>query len=173
MTSTAVPNGRPTLLDRVVRWHLDLDGDLYGDERERLRWYEGMAAAASVQWLALPWAAVVLVWTLGRPAVLPLSVVLGVLYVPMALCTVYVRRRRVDTAVLHWSAKRITLMVLSALSYLLFVLGAFFAYREQDAGLLVGGAVGGVIGGGVSIAKLAHQSRRRRRQEAALLADEG
>ena len=47
-----------TMLDRVVRWSLDSDGDFYGDERERLRWYEGIATAASLQWLAIPWAAV-------------------------------------------------------------------------------------------------------------------
>ena len=35
-----------SVLDRVVRWNLDFDGDIYGDERERLRWYEGIATAA-------------------------------------------------------------------------------------------------------------------------------
>jgi hypothetical protein len=49
------------VLDRVVRRHLDFDGDLYGDERERLRWYEGIATAASLQWLAIPWVAAILV----------------------------------------------------------------------------------------------------------------
>ena len=55
-------------IDRVVHWHLDFDGDIYGDEREHLRWCEGMATAASLQWLAIPWAAAVLVRPLGRPA---------------------------------------------------------------------------------------------------------
>src|SRR3712207_9477580 len=88
---------RVPLLDRIVRWNLDTDGDMYGDERERLRWYEGIATAASLQWIGVPWAAAVLVWVLGRPAVLPLAVVLAVLYLPILLCTVYVRRRRGDT----------------------------------------------------------------------------
>ena len=47
-----------TVLDRVVRWNLDINGDSYGDERERFRWYEGIAAAFSVQSLLVPWAAV-------------------------------------------------------------------------------------------------------------------
>src|SRR5688500_14395530 len=100
-----------TVLDRVVRWNLDLDGDgtIYGDERERLRWYEGIATAASLQWLAIPWAAAVLVWVLGRPSVLPLAVVLAALIVPMAVCTAYVRRRRVDTEVHSWNRKRVLL----------------------------------------------------------------
>ena len=59
-----------TVLDRVVRWNLDVDGDLYGDERERYRWYEGIATAASLQWLIIPWAAAIMVWPLGRPSVL-------------------------------------------------------------------------------------------------------
>ncbi|MET0424989.1 MAG: hypothetical protein ABW046_13985, partial [Actinoplanes sp.] len=74
-----------TLLDRVVHWNLDLDGDLYGDERERYRWYEGIATAASLQWMLIPWAAAIMVWPLGRPAVLPLAVVLAVLWLPMLL----------------------------------------------------------------------------------------
>ena len=83
-----------TLLDRVVRWGLDSDGnDFYGDERERLRWYEGIATAASLQWLAIPWAAAVLVWPLGMPSVLPLTVMLVLLVVPMAMCMAYVHRR--------------------------------------------------------------------------------
>ncbi len=56
------------LLDRVVRWNLDLDGDSFGDERERYRWYEGMTTAASLHGLLIPWAAAIMVWPLGRPA---------------------------------------------------------------------------------------------------------
>ena len=43
-----------TVIDRVVRWNLDLDGSdaIYGDERERLRWYEGITTAASLLNLA-------------------------------------------------------------------------------------------------------------------------
>ena len=48
-------------------------------------------------------------WPLGRPSVLPLTVVLVLLVIPMALCTVYVRRRRVDTEVHAWTGKRVLL----------------------------------------------------------------
>ncbi|GAA2621869.1 hypothetical protein [Paractinoplanes durhamensis] len=61
------------VLDRVVRWNLDLDGDLYGDERERLRWYEGIATAASLQSILIPWSAAVMVWPLGKPAALSIG----------------------------------------------------------------------------------------------------
>ena len=171
-TSTVASDGRLTLLDRIVRWSLDPGGDLYGDERERLRWYEGIATAASLQWIALPWAAAILVWILGRPTVLPLGVVLAVLYVPMVMCTAYVHRRRVDTTPPSWSAKRIVVTVLSVVPYLLFVLGACYAYRSSDAGLLRGAAIGSIVGGVLAGATAVVQSRRRRKREATLTGDE-
>jgi hypothetical protein len=163
-----------TLLDRVVRWNLDLDGsgDIYGDERERLRWYEGIATAASMQWLAIPWAAALLVWPLGKPSVLPLLVVLVALVVPMAICTIYVRRRRVDTEVHAWSRKRVVLHILGNLPYVVFVVGALYAYGGPDSSVWRGAVFGAVLGGiGGGIAAIAG-TRRKRRQEA-LAADAG
>lgn len=171
-TSTVASTGRLSLLDRIMRWHLDPDGDLYGDERERLRWYEGIAAAAGLQWMALPWAAAVLVWTLGRPAVLPSAVLLVVLYVPMVMSLVYVRRRRVETTPRSYSAKRILITVLTVLPYVLFVVGASYAYRSSDAGAFRGAAIGAVIGGALSCVTAALGTRRRRRREAAVIGDE-
>lgn len=154
-----------TLLDRVVRWNLDFDGngEIYGDERERLRWYEGIATAASLQWLAIPWAAAVLVWLLGRPSVIPLVVVLAALVVPMALCTAYVHTRRVVTEVHAWSRKRLVLSVLGGLPYVVFVVGALHAYSASAGRGAVFGAVIGGIGGAVATIL---GTRRKRRQEA-------
>jgi len=156
-----------TLLDRVVRWGLDSDGngDIYGDERERLRWYEGMATAASLQWLAIPWAAAVLVWPLGEPSVLPLTIVLVLLVVPMALCTVYVRRRRVDTEVRAWTGKRVLWSVLGSLPYLVFLIGSLYAYSPESSAW-VGAIFGAVIGGAVGTVAAVLGTRRKRRQEA-------
>jgi hypothetical protein len=154
-----------TILDRVVHWNLDLDGDIYGDERERYRWYEGIATAASLQWLVVPWSAAVMVWPLGRTAVLPLAVVLVLMWIPMVLCTIYVRRRRVDTAPRSWGAKRVFLTVAGSLPYAVFLIGAFYVYDPAGSvwrGALVGGVLGAVLGGASQIA----QSRRRRRQDA-------
>ncbi|WP_433296648.1 hypothetical protein ACQP2F_38920 [Actinoplanes sp. CA-030573] len=159
-----------SVLDRVVRWNLDLDGDLYGDERERYRWYEGIATAASLQWVLVPWAAAIMVWPLGRPAVVPLAVVLAVLLGPMVLCTVYVQRRRVDTTPRSWHAKRVLLTVLGTAPFVVFLIGALYAYEpEGDAwkGAMVGGVLGGVGG---AVAKTVEGRRRRRRE--ALAEDE-
>ncbi|GAA0456639.1 hypothetical protein Ade02nite_05570 [Paractinoplanes deccanensis] len=155
------------VLDRVVRWNLDLDGDLYGDERERYRWYEGIATAASLQWLAIPWAAAIMVWPLGKPAVLPLAVVLVLLYVPTLLSTVYVRRRRVDTAPRSWNAKRVFLTLASGTPAAVFLIGSLYVYDPQGA-TWRGAAFGGVFGALAGLVAQVVETRRRRRREAAL-----
>jgi predicted membrane-bound spermidine synthase len=160
-----------TLLDRVVRWNLDFDGDIYGDERERLRWYEGIATAASLQWMAIPWAAAVMVWPLGRPSVVPLAVVLAVLVLPMWLSAVYVRSRRVDTVPRRWTGKRLLLSILGGLPFLVFLIGALYVIDPESSswrGAIVGAAIGGAIG----IVMSAMKVRRRRRAEAAIVGDE-
>jgi hypothetical protein len=159
-----------TLLDRVVRWNLDLDGDLYGDERERFRWYEGIATAASLQWLLIPWAAAIMVWPLGRPAVLPLAVVLVLLWLPMVLTTVYVRRRRVETAPRSWRAKRILVTFLGGAPYAVFTVGALYVF-DPDGSTWRGAVVGGVLGGLLGVAATVVEGRRRARRDA-LAADE-
>jgi hypothetical protein len=171
MTTTTASPGRTTVIDRIARWTLDPDGDLYGDERERLRWYEGIAVAANLQWIAVPWAAAVLVWVLGRPSVLPLGVVLVAMYVPTVLCLLYMRRRRVETAVQRWTAKRIVLGALGGLPYVAYLLGAMNAYGGTDRSVLSGAAVGAVVGGVLAAGFLAYSSSRRRRREAATIPD--
>src|SRR3954470_9496113 len=104
-----------SVLDRVVQWNLDYNGDLYGDERERYRWYEGIATAAQLQSILIPWAAAVAIWPLGEPAVVPLAIMLFMLWLPAVLSTVYVRARKVETAPRRWSSKRVLLTVVTAL----------------------------------------------------------
>jgi hypothetical protein len=153
------------VLDRVVRWNLDLDGDLYGDERERFRWYEGTAVASSLQILLIPWAAAILVWSLGKPSVVPLAVLLTAHWVPLLVSTVYVLRRKVDTTPRRWSAKRILVTVLTAVPYLGFVVGAMYVWDPEGA-TWIGALVGGVVGGVGSLVGTTLKIRRRNRLEA-------
>jgi len=155
----------------VVHWNLDLGGDIYGDERERLRWYEGITTAASLQWVAIPWAAAIMVWPLGRSAVVPLCVVLAVLVIPMWLSAVYVRSRRVDTVPRRWTAKRLLMSTLSGLPFVVFLIGALYVWDPESStwrGAIVGAALGGAIGFVMTALKV----RRRRRQEAVTVVDE-
>ncbi|MBL7253716.1 hypothetical protein [Paractinoplanes lichenicola] len=160
-----------TILDRVVHWNLDLSGDLYGDERERYRWYEGISAAASMQWMVVPWVAAIMVWPLGRSSVIPLAVVLVAMFVPIAICGWYVRSRRVDTVPRSWGPKRVVLSLIGGLPYAVFLVGALRAY-DPDGYTWIGAAAGGVIGGVGGLVGQVVQSRRRRQLEAASAADD-
>jgi uncharacterized membrane protein YbaN (DUF454 family) len=152
-------------MDRVSRWFLS--DDLYGDERERLRWYEGMAVGATIQWIAVPWGAVVLAWIYGRPVVVPMAVILVLMYVPIVLTGAYVRRRRVETVAVRWTAKRIALGVLGGLPYVVFVI-QFFYPRERGSA-----AVGALVGAGIGVAAMVWKARQARAHEtAASAADE-
>jgi hypothetical protein len=161
-----------TLMDRFVRWNLDFDGDLYGrDERERLRWYEGTTTAAQLQAIAVPWAAAVLVWPLGRAAVLPLAEILVALVLPLAFCAVYVQHRRVDTTPRVWSRKRLLVGTLMGLPYVVFVIGAYQQLStEPDA--WVAPTIGTLIGGSFGVVMQARQTRKRRLLDAAVVGDE-
>jgi hypothetical protein len=155
-----------TLLDRFVRWNLDLDGgDLYGDdERERLRWYEGIATAAQVQGIAVPWAIAIAIWFAGRSAVLPLLIVLAAWVAPMFFTTLYVQGRRVDTTPRSWSGKRLLLGVLGGLPIVVAAMGAIYE-GNPDGYVWESSVIGAVIGGGIGVAALARKTKQRRRAE--------
>jgi hypothetical protein len=157
-----------TVVERVVRWTLDLDGsdNIYGDERERLRQYEGITTAASLQWLAVPWAAAIMVWPLGKASVVPLAVVLAVLILPMVLSAAYVQRSRVVTDVRAWTAKRVLMQAATGLPYVIFFYGALYFYTSSDSSTLRGAIVGGVFGAALGIAATVVGTRRKRREEA-------
>jgi hypothetical protein len=161
-----------TVLDRFVRWNLDFDGDLYGtDERERLRWYEGIATVASVQWFAIPLAAAILIWPLGRAGILPLGVMMLALLLPMSLATIYVRSRRVDTVPRRWTAKRILFSTMTGLPTTVFLIGVLRAW-QPDSTMWQGAIVGAVIGGLFGVLLTVRQVRNRRRQDVLVVGDE-
>lgn len=158
------------VIDRVVRWNLDLDGDLYGDERERFRWYEGITTASSLQSMLIPWAAAVMVWPLGRPSVLPLAVVLVLQWATSMFASLYVVRRRVDMVPRSWTGKRLLITVLTATPYVVFLVGSLYSY-DSAGDTWLGAAVGGVFGGLISIITTIAKIKRRDRREA-LVGDE-
>ncbi|BCJ39979.1 hypothetical protein GCM10010168_28370 [Actinoplanes ianthinogenes] len=154
-----------SVVDRVVRWNLDIGGDLYGDERERFRWYEGIATASALHSLLIPWAAAVMVWSLGEAAVLPLTIVLVLLFGPMVLCAVYVRRRKVETDPRGWGSKRILITALTVSPYVVFLVGALHADDPAGDGW-IGAAVGGVFGAMISILAALRKARQWQQREA-------
>jgi hypothetical protein len=162
-----------TMLDRFVQWNLDFDGDLYGDdERERLRWYEGVTTAAQVQWIVVPWVAAIAVWVAGRPVVFPLMAVLAVLLIPMAFATLYVKSRRVDTTPRSWSAKRLFLGAVAGLPYVVFCVGAFYHVAPDGRTEWPSTVYGAMLGLAIGVIIAVLQVRRRRRLDALAVTDE-
>src|SRR4051812_42561393 len=94
------------LLTRLAGWALDLRGDTFGDERERLRRYEGIVLAANLQLAGVPIAAAALVWAAGRPAVPVLAPVMALFYAPLLVSAVYLRQRDAERPAGPWTRKR-------------------------------------------------------------------
>jgi hypothetical protein len=155
-----------SMVDRTIDWFLDTDGDLYGDEQERQRWYEGIAIAASIQWIAIPWVATVALFAGGRAVAPALLAVLLALYLPIFVVNWYVGRRHVRLHAVRWGRKRVIITVLALTPYVLLVGGFFWAF-DASGSALFGGVFGGVVGlagGGLAM-------RLRRRRERAREAD--
>ncbi|MFC6021153.1 hypothetical protein ACFP2T_33890 [Plantactinospora solaniradicis] len=163
MTTSPAPTSRVTVLDRIADWALDPDGRTYGDERERLRWYEGMATAAMIQWIALPWAAAALVWIGGRPVAPSLVVLMVLLYLPILLCARYVARRRVNPHQVRWTTRTISTALLAGVPYLLFLSGLAHAYQLLTGPPAWAVPLGATIGVGGAAVGVRLDARRRQR----------
>jgi hypothetical protein len=136
-----------TTLDRLVSWTLDHDGDIYGDEQERLRWYEGIAVASSVQSIVVPWTLAVMSWICSREVAKYLVVLAVVFYVPTFLTAAYASKKRVYLARPHRTTKAVVLSVVAGLPVVVLVVGLIRALDEGlDPDGLVGGAIGSAIG---------------------------
>ncbi len=167
MTTSPTPRDRTRPVDRLVNYVLDVDGDIYGDERERIRWYEGISLAASFQWLVVPWAMAILVWFADRDTVLFLVAVLALFYLPLLLTTAYVGSKGVRLLPERRSAKYWLFAVLGGVPYLVFALGALVVRDggAPDAGSWWAALVGGVVGGVLGLLGLVYAERLRRRKE--------
>jgi pilus assembly protein TadC len=136
-----------TVLDRLVSWTLDHDGDIYGDEQERLRWYEGIATASTVQWIVLPWTIAVMSWICSREVAGYLLVLAVMFYVPMFLTTAYASKKQINLLPRTWTKKRIIVSVASGLPIVVVAIGLTRAFDEGlDSDGMVGGAIGGTVG---------------------------
>jgi hypothetical protein len=161
-------------IDRAVDWTLDHNGDMYGDERERLRWYEGIALGASMQWIAIPWLLAVMAWICSRETAPYLWGFMAVSVLPQYLTLFYVSRKRVDVTNIHWTRKRIIITALTIVPLLAFVVGLTVGLDLRSDGevpteALAGGGLGAIIGmslvGVVVVAKRRAAEKRRLAEE--------
>ncbi len=151
-------------LDAVARWTLDEGGTIYGDERERLRWYEGIAITTSIQWIVIAWTLAIMSLIADRSTAPYLAVLAAIFYLTMNIAAIYVARHRVALRVQFTTPKQrlITLIMMSAL-----VITCVGLLRRIDGELSTGGLVAGFIGGAAGFAGCLVISRAQRRKLAA------
>ena len=148
MSTTQTPPQR-SRFQRFADWTLDHDGTMYGDERERLRWYEATAVMASVHAFLVPWTLAALIWVGGRPVAPYLLAVFAAFTLPTLISAAYVKGRKVRTQPERPDRKYVLLAVAVNLPSFVFILGALKAYLDGPpwlVGVLVGGTVGAALG---------------------------
>jgi hypothetical protein len=150
-----------TRLDRFFAQVLDLDSTaIYGDERDRLRWYESIAVVASVQLIVVPWALLgfaIVDATRYEPV---LWGVFLVFTIPWVLATTYVERHRVSP-VDYRSRKAVLTMLATFLPSIAFIVVMVVATNDAWSGPLIGGLIGGSVGvvGAVAWGLLRYRAR--------------
>ncbi|MFN8075149.1 MAG: hypothetical protein U0Q15_06975 [Kineosporiaceae bacterium] len=154
---------------RIAAWLLDRDGDLYGDERERIRWYEGTVVASSIQGLAVPWALAVGVWAhpdKGTAGVL-LAVAIA-FYLPLIWTAAWAQRHGVRVFNKTWTSKRLISTIAFVVPYVMFFIGVLRALSGLSGDTALGSWIGaglGILGGLLAVAV---QKRRESRRETSL-----
>jgi hypothetical protein len=148
--STTVQQPSRSTFDRLTAWILDPDGVMYGDEQERLRYYESSAIVVTLQAILVPWALAVCAWVGGRP-VAPYLLAVAVLYLaPWFVGAAYVRRRRVRRLPTRISAAFVATSLLVYLPYPLLCVGLAVGFTEGTRTSFVNGLIGGLIAGTVA-----------------------
>lgn len=136
---------RSNVIERVCDAILDRDSTaIYGDERDRLHWYEAIAVAASIQWTLFPWilaiAAIIDADRFG-PA---LWALFAVYFVPVAAANMYVSRRKVSPVRFN-NPKAIFSAFQVIVPTIVFLLAMVWPTGGVDSAF-VGGLVGGLVG---------------------------
>ena len=149
MTSTASPFGR------LTHQILDLD---YGDEQERLRYYETYAIAIHLQLIALPAVGAVVIGVAGRSATGPVLIMLGVALAAILPGLIHLRRHNVRTESIAMSEQNRGYTVAYALSCLTLIAAVVARGTGSEIGDAAG--IGAAVGLGLGFTALALASRR-------------
>jgi len=149
---------RPSL--RIAEAILDLD---YGDEQERLRYYEAYAVIIHLQLILLPLAAAIAIFAFGSSATAPVLILLSAGFAPIFVGKAYLKRRNVRLELIATSARNrlftgAYFVVCSALIVALAGRGG----SESNTAL----AAGAVAGAGLAVAVVAFRSRQQRDADA-------
>ena len=152
MASTAGPFGR------LTHQILDLD---YGDEQERLRYYETYAIAVHLQLIAIPAVGAVVIGVAGRSAIGPVLVMLGVTFAAILPGLIHLGRHNVRTESIAMSERNRGYMAAYALSCSTLIV-AVVVRGSRGSGFGGGFRIGAAVGLGLGFAALALATRRQR-----------
>lgn len=152
MATTTGPLGR--LTHRI----LDLD---YGDEQERLRYYETYAIAVHLQLIALPAVGAVVIGVIGRSAIGPVLVMLGMAFAAILPGLIHLGRHNVRTESIAMSERNRGYMAAYALSCSVLIV-AVVARGGGGSGFGGGFRIGSAVGLGLGFVALALATRRQR-----------
>ena len=151
MASTTGPLGR------LTHQILDLD---YGDEQERLRYYETYAIAIHLQLIALPAVGAVGIGVSGRSATGPVLVMLGIAFAAVFPGLIHLGRHNVRTESIAMSERNRGYMAAYALSCMTLVVAVVAS--GSGSGLGGGFGIGSAVGLGLGFAAVALAARRQR-----------
>jgi hypothetical protein len=149
-----------SLSERAIRKIIDSDGVTYGDERERLRYYEAHSAIMTLQAYLLPVVCGVVIIGFGHKVVWPVTAVFFAMQVPVRFGMAYLTRTRVAVYSNALRARgRIAIDILT---------GSFFAaaviFRSRPGGggngFVSRAILSGAIGAAFSVIVMAARARR-------------
>lgn len=81
-----------------IKWVIDAQGDSYGDERERLRYYESHSAILTVQTYLMPIVSSIVILIFGKTSIAPVLIVSSIPTVMALYVLIYLARENVSLA---------------------------------------------------------------------------
>lgn len=149
MSTTHSPVGRLTELI------LGLD---FGDEQERLRYYEAYAVMVHVQLIAVPIVGAITILLTGHTATLPVAVMMAAVFATVGVAKVHLKHHHVRHELLVLSGKNRQYLAASVGAGLALI--AATAARGFEAGIDTDFAAGAAVGMGGALCAVALRARR-------------
>ncbi|MDJ0664007.1 MAG: hypothetical protein QNJ75_05565 [Acidimicrobiia bacterium] len=147
---------------------LDLE---YGDEQERLRYYEAYAVIVHLQLIVLPIVAAIVVIASGASAIVPSLAVLAGVFGCLLFGKLHLERYHVRMELIAFSGRNRGYLVLYALAWALLIV-ALASASIGGSSFRNGFAIGAAIGAVVGVALLVIRARRHRHAADDLIADD-
>lgn len=150
------PTPKKSMIEKSINWIIDARGDSYGDERERLRYYEAHSAMLTVQTYLLPLVAAAVIAVAGKSSIAP---VLVLTFVPLFLASMglaYLKRQNVSLATNTF--RKPLRSVVYLLSYMTLPLAIF--YQESTSpSVFIGMATGLVMSALIMIRRVRREAK--------------